>query len=223
MGNIDDNNGSSDSNDNMYFGMMSSSDDQTNSTSYPFYVELETSEGLMLGQHVYIERDEGQADTKDGLWLSDYYIVDADSEDPYVWAANEKGRLEKRYITLGKHDEEMFEYEIVDGLTEDDCIAFPNDALEEGVKTEVGDISQIMGVDSDMNYDDYSVSENDFSDEEMTSESMDGYYDEDDMMSSDTDSAMSDSSEFLMENEELMPLDEAPGGDMDAKMEAMEE
>lgn len=223
MGNIDDNNGSSDSNDNMYFGMMSSSDDQTNSTSYPFYVELETSEGLMLGQHVYIERDEGQADTKDGLWLSDYYIVDADSEDPYVWAANEKGRLEKRYITLGKHDEEMFEYEIVDGLTEDDCIAFPNDALEEGVKTEVGDISQTMGVDSDMNYDDFSVSENDFSDEEMTSESMDGYYDEDDMMSSDTDSAMSDSSEFLMENEELMPLDEAPGGDMDAKMEAMEE
>ena len=36
-------------------GMAStSSDDQTTSTSYPFYVELDSSENLMLGLHVYI-------------------------------------------------------------------------------------------------------------------------------------------------------------------------
>ena len=29
----------------------------------------------MLGQHVYIERDLGQDEQKDGLWLSDYYIT----------------------------------------------------------------------------------------------------------------------------------------------------
>lgn len=55
------NNGTSESNDDMYMmGMSSSSDEQTTSTSYPFYVELDSSDGLMLGQHVYIERDTGQ-------------------------------------------------------------------------------------------------------------------------------------------------------------------
>lgn len=223
MGNVDDNNGTTDTNDNMYFGMMSSSDDQTNSTSYPFYVELESSDGLMLGQHVYIERDEGQADEKDGLWLSDYYIVDADGEEPYVWAANEKGRLEKRSVTLGKHDDEMFEYEIVDGLTEDDCIAFPSDTLEEGAKTEIGDISETMGVDSSLDYDEFSSYDDGFSDEDMLPETMDGYYDMDDEMSSDVDGGMSDSSEFILEDEELMPMDQAPGYDVSAEMEVMEE
>ena len=89
----------------MNMGMSStSSDDQTSSTSYPFYVELDSSEDLMLGQHVYIERDMGQDDKKDGLWLSDYYILDTDTNEPYVWVANDKNRLEKRYVTLGKHD-----------------------------------------------------------------------------------------------------------------------
>ena len=69
--------------------------------SYPFYVELDSSDGLMLGQHVYIERDIGQDEQKDGLWISDYYIVDADTNEPYVWAANDKKKLEKRYVTLG--------------------------------------------------------------------------------------------------------------------------
>lgn len=149
MGNIDTQNGSGDSNgNNMYYGMMSTDDEQTNSTSYPFYVELEESKGLMLGQHVYIERDLGQDSEKKGLWLSDYYIVDADSENPYVWAADAKKRLEKRYVTLGKHDDELFEYEIVDGITKDDCIAFPTDALEEGTPVKIGEISQMMGADA---------------------------------------------------------------------------
>ena len=49
---------------------------QTASSSYPFYVEMDSSEGLMLGQHVYIEMDYGQTDARDGLWLDEYYIVD---------------------------------------------------------------------------------------------------------------------------------------------------
>ena len=59
MGSIDMNNGTSDSDSSdMNMGMSSTgSDDQTSSTSYPFYVELDSSENLMLGQHVYIERD----------------------------------------------------------------------------------------------------------------------------------------------------------------------
>ena len=34
--------------------MDGSDTSQTASSSYPFYVEMDSSEGLMLGQHVYI-------------------------------------------------------------------------------------------------------------------------------------------------------------------------
>ncbi len=143
MGNVDQENASSDSN-NMYGMMSTSGDSQTNSSSYPFYVQLESSEGLMLGQHVYIEPDEGQNDKKEGLWLSDFFIADADTAEPYVWVADEKNHLEKRSVTLGKYDDALLEYEIVDGLTEDDCIAFPAEGLEEGMNAVVGSGAQTM-------------------------------------------------------------------------------
>ena len=44
-------------------------------TKYPFYVTLETSDGLMLGQHVYIEPGTGV--NTEGLHLMTAYIVDA--------------------------------------------------------------------------------------------------------------------------------------------------
>lgn len=185
MGAIDRENANSDTNNNnMYFGMMEAGDSQTTSSSYPFYVELESSEGLMLGQHVYIERDNGQEDKKAGLWLSDFFIVDADSDEPYVWAANDDEKLEKRSITLGQYDEVLGEYEIADGLTTKDCIAFPAEGLEEGMRTVVGDGSQSPGVtdngagavDMQPNEDEPEMIEepmdegdmSDFSDEELT-------------------------------------------------------
>ena len=44
----------------MYYSSGSEDSGQTTSTSYPFYVELESSQGLLLGQHVYIEHDTGK-------------------------------------------------------------------------------------------------------------------------------------------------------------------
>lgn len=157
MGAVDEQNATSDSSSNMYWGMVDSSgDSQTSSSSYPFYVELESSEGLMLGQHVYIEKDEGQEEQKLGVWLSDFYIVDADSDNPYVWAANEKDRLEKREVVLGQYDEALGEYEIADGLTEDDSIAFPAENLVEGMATADGSMMTDMGLGStDMGMDMY--------------------------------------------------------------------
>ena len=38
------------------------------------------------------------------------------------------------------------EYEIIDGLTKKDSIAFPTDALKEGETTEEGDITQTLVV-----------------------------------------------------------------------------
>ncbi|MDO4272662.1 MAG: efflux RND transporter periplasmic adaptor subunit [Eubacteriales bacterium] len=143
MGEIDRNSSNSENNNNsmMMYGMMDTGDSQTTSSTYPFYVELDSSDGLMLGQHVYIERDEGQAD-KEGLWLSDFFIVDVDEPDPYVWAAGDNERLEKRSITLGNYDAELGEYEIVDGLTVKDMIAFPTESLAEGLPTAEGTAMQ---------------------------------------------------------------------------------
>lgn len=103
-------------------------------TQYPFYVQLDSTDNLILGQHVYIELDEGQQEEKEGLWLYSYYIVQDDG-DPYVWADNGKSKLEKRTVELGEYDENLDEYEIVSGLAEDDLIAWPMPGLYEGVKT----------------------------------------------------------------------------------------
>ena len=236
MGSIDVNNGSTEDDSNNYWGMSSTSDDQTSSTSYPFYVELDSSDGLMLGQHVYVERDIGQDEQKDGLWLSDYYIVDADTNEPYVWAANDKKKLEKRYVTLGKHDEDLGEYEIVDGLTKKDSIAFPTDALEEGTKTEVGDLAQTLNsgmeglsdMDADYQYDDESMNMDDSVDMESydgASADLEPYTDtyESDSSEADMEDSFSDDSEDVLDpNEDLVPMDEAPGMTADEDTEGIE-
>ena len=226
MGSIDVNNGTSDDNSSdMYFGMSStSSDDQTTSTSYPFYVELDSSEDLMLGQHVYIERDIGQDEQKSGLWISDYYILDTDTNEPYVWAANDKNRLEKRYVTLGKHDDGLGEYEIVDGLTKKDAIAFPTDSLEEGEKTEVGDLAQTMSGGAD-GITDMDADNGDYDDAQTDSSDMDAYTDDDsepDIDESYEDTEDDGSDDTIDPNEELVPINEAPGMSAGEDVEGIE-
>jgi len=112
----------------------STSDDTTSSSKYPFYVSLENTEGLMLGQHVFVEMDNGQSAAKKGLWIYESYIVQ-DGDKAYVWADNGKGKLEKREVELGKYDEEQGEYKIKSGLKKEDYITWPMDGLSEGMKT----------------------------------------------------------------------------------------
>lgn len=128
---IDTDNVQKDDNDAYYYG---NSGDTQSSAKYPFYVELDSAEGLLLGQHVYIEMDEGQEETKEGIWLYSSYIVQ-DESGTYVWTANEKNRLEKRSVELGEYDGNLDEYEIVSGLTADDYISWPMAGLYEGVAT----------------------------------------------------------------------------------------
>ncbi|MBS6118091.1 MAG: efflux RND transporter periplasmic adaptor subunit [Clostridiales bacterium] len=209
MGNVDQENASSDSN-NMYGMMSTSGDSQTNSSSYPFYVQLETSEGLMLGQHVYIEPDQGQNDKKEGLWLSDFFIADADTAEPYVWVADEKKHLEKRSVTLGKYDEALLEYEIVDGLTEDDCIAFPAEGLEEGMDAVVGSGEQTMNamMSEDMGEPDMESMEGEGSSDEMDPEEEMGemvpYEEGTEEVSSEFDESQTDASGAVVDD--LVPV-----------------
>ncbi len=115
-------------NNNFYYSGMSS---DSGSSSYAFYVELENSEGLILGQHVYLEPDLGQEEEKTGLWLEDYYIIQEDGK-AYVWMANTSNVIEKHEITLGEYDEELMKYEVTEGLDAEDYIAYPMDTIQEG-------------------------------------------------------------------------------------------
>jgi len=118
-------------NNNGYY-MESSDSEMTQSSKYPFYVELYEIDGLMLGQHVYIEPDFGQENVAEGLQLPEYYINDVDSE-PWVWAASSKDKLEKRSLTLGDYNADLGTYTVVDGLTEEDYIAYPDETFTEGM------------------------------------------------------------------------------------------
>lgn len=109
----------------MYYG--SSADEMTSSSKYPFYVELDSTDGLLLGEHVYMEVDTGEEEAA-GLSVSSVFICYNDDGTTYVWAEN-RGKLEKRSVTLGEYNGMTDTIEILDGLTEDDYIAFPDAEL----------------------------------------------------------------------------------------------
>ena len=56
----------------MYYG--SNVDEMTSSSKYPFYVELDESEGLILGQHVYMELDTGDEEATSGVSISSAFF-----------------------------------------------------------------------------------------------------------------------------------------------------
>lgn len=226
---IDTDDPSSSSEDDMMYD--DSEESTAASTDYPFYVALEDAQGLMLGQHVLIELDEGQTEKKDGIWLFSSYIVfdEADGDMPeeledldedtemveevaevleegtedleegtetteiqiaYVWADDGNGRLEKRTVELGEYDENLDEYEIVSGLSEDDLIAWPMDGLYEGIIT-VTNVDDI----------DYS---SDLYNQEMGTEEM--WMDTEEMWM-DTEYMMDE--EYMFEEEEMYLEDDA--------------
>lgn len=207
-----DNSTSGNSNSYYYYGGYS--DSMTSSSSYPFYIELENSDELMLGQHVYIEKDNGQAETRSGLWLSEFYIADLYEEHPYVWAANSQGRLEKREVVLGEYDADLAEYEVLEGLLQTDSIAFPSEDFEEGMKT--ADSSMRPEEDDDI-YD----FEND--DDMQMDEDMGEILDEDGSEEVIDDELFMDVSDLADMLKDEVFMDENSDGDMEFFEEEMEE
>lgn len=141
----------------MYYG----GDSSMQATKYPFYVTLDSSDGLMLGQHVYIEPNLGQDSEDNGMWLMSGYIVDPE-KNAYVWAVGKNDKLEKREIKLGEYDAEMDTYEILEGLKSTDYIVWPSEDCKKGVTVyknegmsypmggmDMGDMSGMDGVGTD--------------------------------------------------------------------------
>lgn len=111
-------------------------DSSMTTSKYSFYILPESFDGLMLGQHLIVEPDMGIEESdieKKGIWLYSDFIFEEDGKS-YVWAANDKNRIEKREVKLGKKDEAMGDVEILEGLDKKDLIAYPDEQYEEGMK-----------------------------------------------------------------------------------------
>ena len=196
------------SNSSMYYS-SSDSDSMTNSSKYPFYVTLDSQDGLILGQHVYIETnvDGSTEDSGAHFSLPSYYIVDLDTDSPYVWAEGSNGKLEKRKVELGDYDEDMDQYPVISGLALTDYIAFPSEECAAGVKAE--------------HYDQYSGDG-----EDMPADEGGEYYDEgamDEGMDTYDEGAMDEGMDTYDEGAMDEGIDTFDAGAMDGEMDSYEE
>ena len=109
----------------MYIG--GNTDPMSASSKYPFYVELESSEGLLLGQHVYLEVDTGEEESS-ALTVGSAFVCYEEDGSAYIWAER-SGKLEKRAVVTGEYNYMLDTVEILQGITEEDFIAFPDPEL----------------------------------------------------------------------------------------------
>lgn len=204
----------SDSYGDEYMDEYSDDSDVTTSSKYPFYITLENNEGLMLGQHVYVEVDNGQDKEREGIWLFESYLVQ-EKENTYVWVDNGKGKLEKRKVKLGEYDEDLGEYQIKSGLEKTDYIAWPQDGLKEGMKTTKDATEAAESMDSGETGEEVmeDTEEQEFQEEENAQDEEEVYEEEDsqDADSQDADFQDEDSQDEDSQDEEGLMLKRLEG------------
>lgn len=104
-------------------------------SKYAFYVEPESTEGLMMGQHVTLSPDYGSGEMAEGLWLSSGWFTIAEDGSATVWKQSSSNRLTAQKVVLGEYNENYDCYMVMEGLTEEDFIAWPSEECSEGSKT----------------------------------------------------------------------------------------
>jgi len=109
---------------NMYYGMAT--DEMSSASKYPFYLELDSTEGLLLGQHVYLQLE--TQEEAPALTVGSAFVCYEEDGSTYVWA-EENGKLQKRTLELGDYLMANDAFGVVSGLTEEDYIAFPDPEL----------------------------------------------------------------------------------------------
>ena len=112
-----------------------------NSSYYPIVAFIKDADGLSPGGSVevsYSSKSMGTAN-ENAVYLQKAYIRTEDKKSYVYLRDNNKKRLKKQYITVGKTMNGQY-IEIVSGVTEDDNIAFPyGKNLREGVKTKISE------------------------------------------------------------------------------------
>ena len=115
-------------NNNGYY-ISSGSDEMSASSRYPFYVELDSMDGLILGQHLYLSVAGEEPVSLEGVTLSGAFVCYDEDGSCFVWADNGQGKLEKRGVELGNYDPMADAYEILSGLSDSDYVAFPDEEV----------------------------------------------------------------------------------------------
>ena len=145
---VDYNNAGSEEQDNMFGG----GDAMSTSTSYPFYITLDSTEGLLLGQHVYIQIS-ASAVGDDLLRIPEHYVMDVLMDEETwlttgtVWGVDpETDKLVKVPVTLGEYDPTYGTYVILEGITAESYLADPTDpGVKEGAEVYLRDELEYMG------------------------------------------------------------------------------
>ena len=107
--------------------------DSGSSGKNTWYGALDSEEGLLVGQHVFVEPDYGQTSRTEGLWLSEEYIL-TENDQTYVWVEGENGRITKRAVSAAEPDNYGI-VQILDGLDRLEYIAVNSSYIREGMRT----------------------------------------------------------------------------------------
>ena len=109
---------------------------------YPFRVFVEESADLQSGSYVSILF--AAADAQHGVYLENPFIR-TEGGRSYVYVRGEDGKLEQRFVTTGKSLWGSYT-EILEGLGEEDFIAFPyGKNVKSGAETVESDLSVLYG------------------------------------------------------------------------------
>ena len=109
-------------------------DNENASSKYNFYVEPESIDGMIVGQHVVLDFSTGEV-PKEGVWINSGFIV-SDDTGTHVWASDsDGGKLKYVEIQTGEYDENTDMWQITSGIDENSFIAWPDDSCVEGAVT----------------------------------------------------------------------------------------
>lgn len=129
---------------NSYDNMYGTTDILSSSTGYPFYVTLDSVEGLLLGQHVYVRLAGVNAGSDGRVLVPESYLTDLAYDEETliasaaVWCPNEEYKLAKQTVVLGEYLADIGCYVILEGLSLDSYVADPsNPDCREGAVTDL--------------------------------------------------------------------------------------
>ena len=129
---------------NSYDNMYGTTDILSSSTGYPFFVTLDSVEGLLLGQHVYIRLAGVNAGSDGRVLVPESYLTDLAYDEETliasaaVWCPNEEYKLAKQTVVLGEYLADIGCYVILEGLSLDSYVADPsNPDCREGAVTDL--------------------------------------------------------------------------------------
>ena len=117
---------------NSYDSLYGITDPLSSSTGYPFYVTLDSVEGLLLGQHVYVRLAGVNSGSEGRVLIPENYLMDRNYDEETmiasaaVWCPNEEGMLVKQPVVLGEYLSDLGCYVILEGLTLEGFVADPS-------------------------------------------------------------------------------------------------